>query len=315
VTGLLLFVALLAAEPGPEQWMNLGREFLEQRVYDQALRAYDSAQAASDGPCAPCDLGAVRALLWLDRPDEAAKRARRALRHAGKDTTEGRLLLGRALTGRAGSEVKPRAIAKAVALFRGLLEEGETEAGLYLGEALTRRGDDDDAADALRKYLVTDTDAVGRARARQLLALPHCGRRSCLPAFEAEAIDGTVWNNERLRDHVVLLDFWASWCAPCIDALPELKMLAAERADRPFILLSLSADNDPQELARIVEGEGLTWPQIRDDDGSTIVGRFGVRLYPTYVIVDREGVVRGQFNADGIVSGDVQTRIDELLAE
>jgi thiol-disulfide isomerase/thioredoxin len=312
---LALALALAAASPGPDQWMNLGREFLEQRVYDQALRAYDSALEASGGPCAPCDLGAVRALILLGRPDEAVERARRALKQVGDDTAEARLLLGRALLGRPGSETNTKAVGEAIALFHDLLEEGTTEAGLYLGEALARKGEDTAATTVLREYLASAPDEDGAARAKQLIALPHCGRRACLPAFEIEAIDGTVWNNERMRGRVVLLDFWASWCAPCIEALPELRMLAAERSGRPFLLLSFSADSNPEELARVIEAEGLTWPQIRDEDGSTIVGRFGVRLYPTYLVVDREGIVRGRYNAEGIISGDIETRIDELLIE
>jgi len=113
----------------------------------------------------------------------------------------------------------------------------------------------------------------------------------------------------------VLLDFWATWCAPCIEALPALKGLAAEHADRAFILLSFSADSDPETLAGVIEDEGLAWPQFHDNDGSTIVGRFGVRNYPSYVIVDGEGVVRGQFGAVGLSNGKVAKTIEELLGQ
>jgi len=184
VTGLLLALALAGAEPGPEQWMNLGREFLEQRIYREALRAYDSALAASDGPCVPCDRGAVHALLGLGRPDEAIERARRALKHSGDESAETRLLLGRALLGGPSTESDPSTLEEAVTLLRDLLASGSREAGLYLGEALMRRGEERAAKKILHEYLESAPSETERARAKQLIALPHCASRSCLPAFE-----------------------------------------------------------------------------------------------------------------------------------
>jgi thiol-disulfide isomerase/thioredoxin len=92
------------------------------------------------------------------------------------------------------------------------------------------------------------------------------------------------------RGKVVLLDFWASWCGPCRNALPNLKRLQAVYGGSDFVLVSVSEDDDESVWRAFVSGHGMTWAQRLDSDGS-LQQQYGVNALPTYVLLGRDGSV------------------------
>jgi peroxiredoxin len=112
------------------------------------------------------------------------------------------------------------------------------------------------------------------------------------PAPEAvlETLDGDhIWLS-RLRGKVVVLDFWATWCGPCVEGLPALRQLAQERGGQPFALLSVSGDSNGRQLREFVARHGLSWTQCWDGNG-TVQRQFGVSGFPTYYLIDTAGRV------------------------
>ena len=98
-----------------------------------------------------------------------------------------------------------------------------------------------------------------------------------------------------LRGRAVLFDFWATWCPPCREAIPNLKSLQRRFEDEPFVLVSVSVDRARETVEAFVESAAMAWPQIWDGT-SELAEAFGVRAYPTYMIVDHEGRVAGAFS-------------------
>ncbi len=92
------------------------------------------------------------------------------------------------------------------------------------------------------------------------------------------------------RGKVVLLDFWASWCGPCRNALPNIKRLQAVYGGADFVLISISEDDDESAWRAFVSGHGMTWAQRLDSDGS-LQHQYGVNALPTYVLLGRDGSV------------------------
>ncbi len=95
-----------------------------------------------------------------------------------------------------------------------------------------------------------------------------------------------------------MLDFWATWCGPCIGELPNLKKLHEEFGAREdFALIGISLDGDGIALVDFLEKEGMTWPQICGLKGidEKLVRLFNVNGIPDTFLLDREGkiVVRG----------------------
>ncbi len=126
-----------------------------------------------------------------------------------------------------------------------------------------------------------------------------------LPALSGERIQLTAL----LEKGPVLLDFWATWCKPCIKAMPKLEEIHAKYADRGLTVLGVNEDG-PRGQNRIrpfLRGRNITFPIAIDADGS-VMKRMQVRALPTTILIapDREIVLREAGLSDG------QTIIDAL---
>ena len=115
------------------------------------------------------------------------------------------------------------------------------------------------------------------------------------------------------RGKVVLLDFWATWCGPCMNELPHLKDLHAKYRGQGFEIVGVSLDIYPAELKRVVEGEGLAWPiafEGKQWDNSLAL-MYRVYQIPTSYLLDRKGIIRYR----DLHGGELEQKIMELLAE
>ncbi|MBE2213897.1 MAG: TlpA family protein disulfide reductase [Opitutaceae bacterium] len=116
---------------------------------------------------------------------------------------------------------------------------------------------------------------------------------SAFPVFTATDTQGRAVDLARLRGKVVLIDFWASWCGPCIAELPEVIALHERFAARGFEVIGISLDREATALARAVNRHQIPWPQIFDGGGweNTLAGRYGVTRIPTTYLIDRNGLI------------------------
>ncbi len=235
------------------------------------LRAVANAalERFPDGPLRPGAL-ACRALARYSDRDR-----RGAMQPGAAD--EIRAALGEVLSRHASS---PFVAAAAEGLVRT-----ETEAGRM-----------DRAADVYRK--VRDDHADDRSLLDDLrerlgvLALKAGG----LPDFRAAALDGGTVEREALRGKVVVVDFWATWCRPCIEQFPDLRRIAERYGDRIVILgvnLDRADDVSPDDLREWISREKVPGRQIHDGLGwdSQLVKAFGAAEIPFGVVVGRDGSV------------------------
>lgn len=93
-----------------------------------------------------------------------------------------------------------------------------------------------------------------------------------------------------MRGKAVLLNFWASWCEPCRTEMPALQTLAA-REQTHLQVLTINLKESPEAIARFVQATALSLPVLRDPLGDT-ARAWGVRIYPSTVLLDRHGVPR-----------------------
>jgi beta-lactamase regulating signal transducer with metallopeptidase domain/thiol-disulfide isomerase/thioredoxin/protocatechuate 3,4-dioxygenase beta subunit len=130
------------------------------------------------------------------------------------------------------------------------------------------------------------------------------------PAFDVETLDGRRVKLTDFRGKFLLLDFWATWCGPCIAEVPELKAVYDRfRKDGRFAMLSLSLDAAKEAPRRLVQEKGITWPQ--GFVGQTVDGgvqdAYHVEAIPAIFLIGPDGTVRAQgLSGDAIAAAVLQ---------
>lgn len=115
-----------------------------------------------------------------------------------------------------------------------------------------------------------------------------------LPEFDFTDFDGRARKLSDFRGKHVLLDFWGSWCGPCVAALPSLKAAYDRFRDRGFEILGIDYERNAsmETVRKLLEQKGVTWTNAAPDSVKDLVEkRFRIWGFPTYILLDPEGVV------------------------
>ncbi len=130
------------------------------------------------------------------------------------------------------------------------------------------------------------------------------------PDFRLPTLDGDEVSLSSLRGHVVLVDFWATWCGPCRHEMRELQRIHEEYAGRGVRIVAISLDAHPEAVDPYVRREGLTYPILFG--GAAVQASYRVTGLPTLVVVDQEGIVRHVHV--GYAPGAESVLVDEIEA-
>ena len=136
--------------------------------------------------------------------------------------------------------------------------------------------------------------ALGDRADRALFELRNLAVGKVAPEIEGDDLDGRKMALGDFRGKVVVVNFWGTWCPPCMGLVPEERELVAEMAGKPFALLGVSSDPDLAKIKRVMADNGMSWPSWRNDgrtDGP-ISSRWNVRGWPTVYVLDGDGVIR-----------------------
>ena len=121
------------------------------------------------------------------------------------------------------------------------------------------------------------------------------------PAIDAVDLQGKAWSATELAGKVVVLNFWATWCAPCKDELPTLQMLH-DISDSQTVVLTINVREPTARAARYMQNTGMTFPVISDAKGE-LAKRWGVTVYPTTILIAPNGQARWRIVGDVDWSG------------
>ncbi|BCS34003.1 hypothetical protein TBR22_A32320 [Luteitalea sp. TBR-22] len=127
-------------------------------------------------------------------------------------------------------------------------------------------------------------------------------------------IDGRPWTATQLRGRVVLIDFWATWCAPCLADLPRLQRLQARHGRTDLTILGVSLDRGSvRDLRSWLQRQGIDWPQVREAgafDGP-LARTFGVVAVPATFLFRRDG----RLEASYLRGAGLEARVSRLVEE
>lgn len=121
------------------------------------------------------------------------------------------------------------------------------------------------------------------------------------------AVDGTAIDLAKLRGKVVLVDFWATWCPPCREEVPNVVAAYTKYHDKGFEVVGISLDQDKSALLSFTKAHGMVWPQYFDGNGwdNKVSKSFGIDSIPAMWLVGKDGKVLTT-NARDDLAGQVE---------
>jgi len=153
-------------------------------------------------------------------------------------------------------------------------------------------------------------DDPDRQRALRYIGQPELARARMAPPFAVTTTDGLRVSMDDLAGKIVLLDFWATWCAPCREALPHMREIANKFQGQPLVVLSVSLDQDEQKWKDFVAKNQMTWPQYRDGGFTGPIAKmFGVEAIPHTFTIDADGVLQDEHIGDAAIEGKLKKLI------
>jgi len=144
-------------------------------------------------------------------------------------------------------------------------------------------------------------------------------RRLQLPGksieIAGETLDGKPFNLTQLQGKVVLVEYWATWCAPCVAELPHVKALYEAYHNKGFEIVGVSLDDDRGAVEEFVKAKGIKWPILFDAAAAdpwsgANVRRYGIYSIPTLILVDRDGKV---VKATELIGPQLDEQLEKLL--
>lgn len=120
------------------------------------------------------------------------------------------------------------------------------------------------------------------------------------------AVDGREVDLSKMRGKVVLIDFWAVWCGPCVMEMPNVLKAYEKLHPKGFEIVGISLDQDKAKLEAFVKDKGMAWPQYFDGKGwkNDIASKYGINSIPAMWLVDKKGMV---------VSTNARGNLEELV--
>ena len=126
------------------------------------------------------------------------------------------------------------------------------------------------------------------------------------------AVDGREVDLANMKGKVVLVDFWATWCGPCVGEIPNVVKAYEKLHDKGFEIIGISFDEDKGKLEAMTKQKGMTWPQFFDGKGwkNQFGEKFGINSIPRMWIVDKKGMVVDTEGRAGLAE-----KVEKLLAQ
>jgi peroxiredoxin len=153
---------------------------------------------------------------------------------------------------------------------------------------------------------------VGRAAA---FPVSRPAEPTAAPDFELPGVAGRPVRLRDLRGRVALVNFWATWCAPCREEMPALETLARELGPRGLAVIGVNFRESRREVESFMKEHGIGFPMLLDGDGG-VSERYQVFALPVTVLVDRRGMVIGTvLGIRDWVAPDARAYLGRLLAE
>jgi thiol-disulfide isomerase/thioredoxin len=311
---LLTFITTLQKErpTGTDYPAMIARVKAVQNAVIEASEKILSAPTATEAEITVAASGKIGALMMLRRMGEpdANDRAAKYLEELQKDPrpylppiAQIYVLATRLQNLDSGNQVE---VEKFVADVRAHVKTGAPDGrnlslAFQTARAAEQAGLDKLAVETYNEFAAWFAKSADPSVVANAKKLEGSARLLSLPGNEMELkgklLDGKEFNWNSYRGKTVLVDFWATWCGPCIAELPTVKDCYAKYHERGFEVVGISLDSDKQRLDDFMKRDPLPWPVLFSDDPATngwnhpLAQYYGIMAIPRAILVDKNGKV------------------------
>ena len=324
LSAITTFAQVQTEGPTSEKAQKTYKQALEdvhKRMIDFALDGFKKADKQDEGHCLACQRKMITYGLELRDWKTAQTAAEELITEAQgpKDTALAHFEAGVVQFDEGLDKHKDEFFASAHNEFLKALAAASNfpDAVMADGKALAHLKQDAAAKAEFEKYAkMKPAGDPQRQRALRYISEPELARARMAPAFAVTTLDGQFVSLDDLAGKVVLIDFWATWCQPCREAMPHMREIAKKFQGQPLVVLSVSLDSDEQKWKDFIAKNGMTWLHYRDG-GFTgpISNLFDVKAIPHTFTIDADGVLQDEHIGDASIEGKLKkliARAEEL---
>lgn len=134
------------------------------------------------------------------------------------------------------------------------------------------------------------------------------------PDFELSNLNGEKVSLSHYRGRIVLLNFWATWCKPCVKEMPAMQKVYDDLRDQGFVVLAINELEDEERVRSHISDHGHTFPVLLDDD-NRVANMYGVRGLPVSVFVDESGHVTEYVKGGLLTEPIIRHAVARMLAD
>lgn len=285
------------------------------RGYSSALDDYRKANKQDGGHCSECLGRAYRLAMSLGAYKDATDIARDLvpLAHSDAEKATAHFNFGMALQDQGIKDKKDKFFIESCDEFKAALKLDPGFAAVHypLGVSLAYLHQDEEARAEFTAFIDQDRKNPGmHERVERFVDRVDLARATMAPPFSLTTLDGRRISMDSLAGKVVLIDFWATWCGPCREALPHIRQIAKKFDAQPFVVLSISLDSDEAKWQDFVAKNGMTWMQYRAGGfEGNIPKLFNVNAIPATFTIDADGVLEDQHVGDASIEGKLKKLI------
>jgi thiol-disulfide isomerase/thioredoxin len=308
-TGLLVLLtaaSLTAVQDKQAEYddhMREAEQMIARRMFENALQTYKKAYSLKDKQSLDAALGMALAYRGLGAYKNVVDLMGDAIKLAGDDKKLQAKVLnmrGAALVSLADKAADKR-LTDAEADFRAAIAASPElhSAQLNLGVTLLKMGHDADGVRELKIYVERAPRGPEVEKAKRMIEEPRRARENFAPDYSFTTKDGEFISSDDLKGKTVVLDFWGTWCKPCLMATPYLVRLQKKYAEQNVVFIGVAINDQEDAWRAYIDKNKMEWPQFIDKTRKLAMP-FAVTTYPTYIVIDGEGIMRARKSGWGM---------------
>lgn len=132
------------------------------------------------------------------------------------------------------------------------------------------------------------------------------------PNFELQNLDGQSISLSSLKGKPVLINFWATWCKPCVSEMPYIQEIHEERSDTGLMVLAINIGDSSTEVEEFLQNYNLALPVLLDTK-DVVAPKYGIRYIPTTFFIDKDGIVRNKVIGAFPSKAAIESRLNEIM--